>query len=161
MLMAGYANPERRPGVGLDRGWFATSDLACIDDDGGLRVLGRADDALVIGGVTVLPAVVEERLAALPGIDAVAVVGVPHPVWGRTLAACYAGARDHADLEHWCRANLPGGERPRIFLRCARLPLLASGKVDRSAATAMAAAASGDHTASGARGGEEIADGGE
>jgi O-succinylbenzoic acid--CoA ligase len=150
MLMAGYANPERRPGVGLDGSWFATSDLACIDDDGGLRVLGRADDALVIGGVTVLPAVVEERLAALPGIEAVAVVGVPHPVWGRTLAACYAGARDHADLEHWCRAHLPGAERPRIFVRCPRLPLLASGKVDRGALTAMAAAAPG---------GDEIADG--
>jgi len=157
MLMAGYANPERRTGVGLDQGWLGTSDLACIDENGGLRVLGRADDALVIGGVTVLPAAVEERLAALPGIEAVAVVGVPHPVWGRTLAACYAGACGRADLERWCRANLPGAERPRIFVPCARLPLLASGKVDRAALTATAASA--DDGAFGAPGRDEIADG--
>ena len=138
MLMAGYANPQRRPGVGLDDGWLVTSDLACLDADGKLRVLGRADDVLIVGGVKVLPAEIEARLAALPGIAAIAVVGVPHALWGHTLAACYTGAVDPGALEAWCRAQLPSAGRPRVFVQCQTLPQLASGKLDRAALQAMA-----------------------
>lgn len=141
MLMAGYANPARRPGDGLRDGWLVTSDLGCVDADGAVHVLGRADDVLVIGGVNVLPAAVEDRLARAPGVDAVAVVGVPHPVWGRTLAACYSGNAAPAEVEGWCRASLPSAERPRRFVRCAELPLLASGKLDRARLIALASSA--------------------
>jgi O-succinylbenzoic acid--CoA ligase len=134
MVMEGYANPERRPGLGLDAGWLVTSDLACLDADGGLRILGRTDDVLIIGGVKVLRAEIESRLAgALPGIGTLAVVGVPHPVWGQTLAACYTGVVEPGALEAWCRAHLPSSERPRIFVQCRAFPLLASGKLDRAA----------------------------
>ena len=138
MLMAGYANPARVPGDGLRDGWLVTSDLGCVGADGALRILGRADDVLVIGGVNVLPATVEERLAKAPGVAAVAVVGVPHPIWGRTLAACYRGTASPAEVEGWCRASLPSAERPRRFVRCAELPLLASGKLDRARLIALA-----------------------
>jgi o-succinylbenzoate---CoA ligase len=138
MLMAGYANPVRRPGDGLRDGWLVTSDLGCIDTDGALHILGRADDVCVIGGVNVLPAAVEERLAGAPGVAAVAVVGVPHPVWGCTLAACYSGSAAPAEFEAWCRARLPSAERPRLFVRCAELPVLASGKLDRAQLRALA-----------------------
>jgi O-succinylbenzoic acid--CoA ligase len=140
MLMAGYANPARRPGDGLRDGWLETADLGCVDAAGALHLLGRADDVLVIGGVKVLPARVEEQLAAAPGVDAVAVVGVPHPLWGRTLVACYTGSATEAAIDGWCRAHLPGAERPRIFMRCAELPLLASGKLDRSTLVELASA---------------------
>jgi O-succinylbenzoic acid--CoA ligase len=134
MLMAGYANPRRQPGDGLSAdGWLTTSDLACHTPDGTLRVLGRADEVLVIGGVNVLPAAIERRLAAAPGIGEVAVAGVPEPVWGRRLIAVYTGPVDPARLDAWCRANLPSAERPRGFRRVAGLPVLASGKLDRRA----------------------------
>jgi len=141
MVMAGYANPDRRRGDGLSAGgWLTTADLGCRTPDGGLRVIGRADEVLVIGGVNVLPAAVERRLAAAPGIGEVAVTGVPEPVWGHRLVALYAGPADAGALDAWCRANLPGAERPRGFRRVAGLPLLASGKVDRQALAAIAAA---------------------
>ena len=134
MVMEGYSNPERRPGLGLDAGWLVTSDLACLDADGGLRILGRTDDVLIIGGVKVLPMAIESRLShSLPGIGTLAVVGVPHPVWGQTLAACYTGVVEPGALEAWCRAHLPSSERPRIFVQCRAFPLLASGKLDRAA----------------------------
>ena len=138
MLMAGYANPARRAGDGLTNGWLVTSDLGCVDGAGALHVLGRADDVLVVGGVNVLPAAIEDRLARAPGVDAVAVVGVPHPVWGRTLAACYTGNAAPAEFEEWCRARLSSVERPRRFVRCSELPLLASGKVDRAGLVGLA-----------------------
>lgn len=140
ILMAGYANPQRRPGDGLRDGWLTTSDLGCVDQTGALHLLGRADEMLVIGGVNVLPTAVEDCIAGAPGVEAVAVVGVPHPVWGQTLAACYAGGATPDALEDWCRVNLAGAQRPRIFIRRAELPLLASGKQDRAAIVHLASA---------------------
>jgi len=137
MLMAGYANPRRSRGDGLDAGgWLVTSDLACREAGGRLRVLGRADDCLVIGGVNVPPAQVERALSAAPGIGDVAVIGVPEPVWGHRLVAVYTGPIAAADLDAWCRA--------RGFRRVARLPLLPSGKLDRRALAGVGTARTGE-----------------
>lgn len=131
VVMAGYANPGRRPGVGLADGWFTTSDLAARGPDGDLCILGRADDVLVTGGVNVHPLRVESLLAAAPGVGAVAVVGLDDPVWGARLVALYTGAATVTDLDQWCREHLAGPQRPRAFRRLAELPLLESGKLDR------------------------------
>lgn len=131
LVMAGYANPGRVPGAGLEGAWFTTSDLACREPDGELRVLGRADAVLVSGGVKVHPARVEAALGAAPGVRDLVVVGVEDPVWGDRLVALYCGEADSAELEAWCRARLPGPERPRTFISLAALPTLESGKCDR------------------------------
>jgi O-succinylbenzoic acid--CoA ligase len=141
MLMAGYADATRRPGVGLTDGWLTTGDLCRLDADGALRVFGRADDLVVIGGEQVSPAAVEARLAAAPGVLEVAVVTLPHPHWGATLAACWRGPASPAELDAWCRAALPDRERPRLFRHLEALPLLASGKPDRAALVRLAGAA--------------------
>ncbi|WP_295448324.1 AMP-binding protein [uncultured Thiodictyon sp.] len=131
VVMAGYANPQRLPGVGLTDGWFTTSDLACRGPDGDVCILGRADDVLVTGGVNVHPLRVESLLAGAPGVGAVAVVGLDDPVWGARLVAFYTGAATPTDLDQWCRVHLAGPERPRAFRPLAELPLLESGKLDR------------------------------
>jgi O-succinylbenzoic acid--CoA ligase len=131
VVMAGYANPGRLPGLGLVDGWFTTSDLARLGPDGGLCILGRADEVLVTGGVNVHPGRVESLLAGVPGVGAVAVVGIDDPVWGQRLVALYTGEATPVDLDGWCRANLSGPERPRWFRHLAELPLLESGKLDR------------------------------
>ncbi len=131
VVMAGYANPERRPGLGLAAGWFTTSDLARRGEDGALCILGRADEVLVTGGVKVNPGWVESLLAGAPGVGEVAVVGVADPVWGQRLVALYTGEATPAALEAWCRVNLAGPQRPRVFRSRAELPLLQSGKLDR------------------------------
>jgi O-succinylbenzoic acid--CoA ligase len=129
--MAGYANPSRTPGLGLVDGWLATSDLACLDPDGALRILGRADEVLVTGGVNVHPARVESVLLEAPGVRDLAVVGVSDPIWGQRLVAVYCGDISPTDLDAWCRSRLPGTERPRGFLPVPEIPLLESGKRDR------------------------------
>lgn len=130
-VMAGYANPRRLPGQGLEEGWLRTSDLACLDSAGVLHCLGRADDVLVTAGVKVHPARVEAVLAEAPGLGEVAVVGVPDAVWGQRLVALYTGAASPAELDAWCRDQLPRAERPRTFIQCPTLPSLHSGKLDR------------------------------
>ncbi|NBC47521.1 MAG: AMP-binding protein [Gammaproteobacteria bacterium] len=140
MLMLGYANPLRSAGTGLTDGWLETGDLACQQHAGGLTILGRADDVIISGGVNVLPAEVEQRLAAFEGVAEVAVVGLPDPAWGQRLVAVYAGSCDPAGIEQWARAALPSQLRPRGFVRLAELPRLASGKRDRHAIERQAAA---------------------
>ncbi len=137
--MAGYANPERRPGEGLVDGWLTTADLACRAPDGMLRVAGRADAVLVTGGVKVHPERIEGLLSGAPGVGEVAVVGAEDPVWGMRLVACYTGDADPAGLDAWCRAHVPSAERPRRFIHLAVLPRLDSGKPDRGRLRALAA----------------------
>ena len=143
VVMAGYANPQRMPGVGLADGWFTTSDLACRGPDGALHILGRADEVLVTGGVNVHPGRVESMLAEAPGVSEAAVVGVADPVWGQRLVALYRGEATPAALDAWCRVRLSGAERPRLFLPLPELPVLASGKLDRCGLRALAQAAAG------------------
>lgn len=131
LVMAGYANPGRIPGDGLEDGWLPTSDLACRDPQGLLHVLGRADEVLVTAGVKVHPARVESDLARAEGVGELAVVGVPDPIWGRRLVALYTGWAQPAALDAWCRTHLSGPERPRAFIRLSELPTLGSGKRDR------------------------------
>ena len=129
--MAGYANPSRAPGLGLVDGWLSTSDLACLDPDGGLRILGRADEVLVTGGVNVHPARVESVLLGAPGVRDLAVVGLSDSIWGQRLVAVYCGDVSPEELDAWCRSRLRGPERPRGFLSVPEIPLLESGKRDR------------------------------
>lgn len=134
MMMAGYANPTLSPGDGLDEdGWFVTCDLAEIDEDGGLTILGRGDDVIVSGGKKIMPGMVEEALAACPGLDAVAVLGLPDPEWGAVVVATFAGALSPQQLLDWCRRNVSSPLRPRRAIKLDALPLLGNGKTDQVA----------------------------
>nr|WP_093192192.1 AMP-binding protein [Thiocapsa sp. KS1] len=138
MLMAGYANPARIPGQGLDDGWFETSDLGGIDMAGELRVVGRADDVLVIGGNNISLTRVDGLLRAAPGVSDLAVVALDDAVWGHRLVVVYSGDLDEQAFARWCDGSVSGAERPRAFKRVGRLPLLDSGKYDRIAIRALA-----------------------
>ncbi len=132
MLMSGYANPERRPCLGLEPdGWLRSADLACLTHARQLHILGRADDQLVIAGVNVHPRSIEQQLSECPCLTQCALVGLPEPVWGHTLVALYQGTLTVAALDAWCRAHLPSPQRPRLFVPLLEWPLLASGKLDR------------------------------
>jgi O-succinylbenzoic acid--CoA ligase len=132
-VMHGYANPALEPGEGLRGGWYETGDMGRMDARGVLRILGRVDDVVVTGGKNVHPLEVELCLEACRGVDRAAVAGVPDPVWGARLAVLYTGNVTPAQLEAWCRKQLPGYLRPRLFLQVESLPLNPLGKVERKA----------------------------
>ncbi|MBK1716544.1 AMP-dependent synthetase [Thiocystis violacea] len=140
VLMAGYANPRRRPGDGLEQGWFRSADLGCEEPDGGLRILGRADDVLVIGGRNVSLSQINAALQEAPGVREIQLVGLADPVWGHRLTAVFAGDCDEGELALWCRGHLRGAECPRAFRRLECLPVLDSGKYDRVRIAALAEA---------------------
>jgi O-succinylbenzoic acid--CoA ligase len=132
-VMAGYANPQRQPGLGLEQGWFTSGDLGCIDAQGNLTVLGRHGDMLVSGGINVHPLQVEEVLKRCQGVADAALTSVADDVWGDLLVAAVVAEADDAALEKWCRRELAGAMRPRRFIRLPELPRNALGKLDRQA----------------------------
>lgn len=138
MVMAGYANPELRPGDGLDDGWFVTNDLAEIDAAGELVILGRADEVIVSGGKKIHPVLVENALMGCPGVTAVGVAGCRDDVWGEVVTAVFVGEPSAADLLDWARAHVAGALRPRAARRVDALPLLSNGKPDRLALRKLA-----------------------
>lgn len=132
-VMAGYVNPELKPGDGLEQGWFQTGDLGQLDREGGLILMGRADELLLSAGKSIHPTEVETRVAVCPGIREVAVCGQRDLLWGDRLVLFYSGNVAEGVLDEWLRQNLPGALRPRTLIRLEKLPRNPMGKVERSA----------------------------
>jgi o-succinylbenzoate---CoA ligase len=133
MLMSGYARPGLAHGVGLEAdGRLLSGDLGECLADGRLRLLGRADDVIVSGGVNIHPEAVEDMLATCGGVGEVAVTAQPDARWGMVLFALYTGGISAAALDAWAREHVPPASRPREFLQVRALPRNAMGKLLRA-----------------------------
>ncbi len=136
VLFDGYVDQPALTGDVLRDGWLHTPDLGRFDEDGRLVVLGRADDVIVSGGIKVALPAVEQRLAAMPGVAEVAVVGAPDEEWGMRVVAVVATGSPAYDLDavrDFVSDTLPREWAPTRVVALDRLPLLSSGKVDRQA----------------------------
>lgn len=134
-VASGYRNPVQ-PDPFAEKGWFRTDDLGVIDDSGALSILGRADDAVSTGGLTVLPQLVENALATHPAIAECAVFGVPDARLGQRVAAAIvitAGYRPPSleELRTHVGATLNPTAAPRQVHVVAELPSRGIGKLDR------------------------------
>jgi o-succinylbenzoate---CoA ligase len=133
MLMSGYARPGLARGVGLEAdGRLLSGDLGELLADGRLRLLGRADDVIVSGGVNIHPQAVEDLLATCASVGEVAVTARPDARWGLVLVALYTGPASPEALDAWARAHMPSASRPREFLHVQALPRNAMGKLLRA-----------------------------
>jgi o-succinylbenzoate---CoA ligase len=134
-LANGYRNPVAPDPFG-EAGWFRTDDVGAVDDAGVLRVLGRHDEAISTGGLTVLPQLVEAALATHPAIAECAVFGVADDRLGQRVAAAIvvipgqdvptaAGLRAHVAM------TLDATAAPREVHVVEALPRRGIGKLDR------------------------------
>jgi fatty-acyl-CoA synthase len=82
-----FDNPEATAAAFTDDGFFRTGDLAAVDDEGFLSIVGRAKDVIRTGGETVSPSEVEDALRHHPALTDVAVVGIPDAQWGEIVCA--------------------------------------------------------------------------
>ncbi|MBN3512720.1 o-succinylbenzoate--CoA ligase [Mycolicibacterium septicum] len=131
----GYRNPIS-PDPFAEPGWFRTDDLGTVDDSGVLRVLGRVDDAVSTGGLTVLPQLVESALAGHPAIAECAVFGVPDERLGQRVVAALvltpgSSAPDVAQLRDHVAQTLDATAAPREVHVVDELPRRGIGKLDR------------------------------
>jgi len=141
-VVGGYLGPGQPPAVDK-QGWFRTGDIGQVDPDNGyIRVVGRAKEIIITGGLNVYPHEVERALEAVPGVADVAVVGLPSPRWGEQVTAFIVPAPGAALEPEVLRASaartLAAYKRPKEYRVVADLPRNHMGKVMRSALVAAA-----------------------
>lgn len=116
-------------------GWFATKDLAHVDDAGYLFLCGRSDDTIIRGGENIAPAEIEAVLVEHPRVRQVAVVGADDAEWGQIVVAVVVAADgptpDPAELREFVRGTLRGSRTPDRIVFRAELPTTPTGKVLR------------------------------
>lgn len=116
-------------------GWFATRDAGKLDGDSYLYLAGRLDDVIVRGGENISPDEIEEVLLEHPSVLDVAVVGVPSPEWGETIAAAVVlrdrMAADQVALRNLVRKRLRSSRVPEFIHYVPELPYNETGKLLR------------------------------
>jgi long-chain acyl-CoA synthetase len=111
---------------------FTVGDLGRLDADGYLFLDGRREDLVISGGVNVYPLEVEQALLEHPGVEDVAVYGVPDDDWGQRVCAAYVGSASAAELDAFVRGRLAPPKRPKAWHRLPDLPRTLTGKVLRT-----------------------------
>ncbi len=110
-VMLGYWNDEAATAAAIDAGrWMHTGDLATLDEEGYVRIVGRIKDMIIRGGDNVYPREVEEFLHGHPGVEDVQVVGVPSEKYGEEVMA-FVKAKPGAslspeELASYCRGKI-------------------------------------------------------
>jgi fatty-acyl-CoA synthase len=135
-VMLGYWNDPGRTSDAIDEaGWMHTGDLATMDAEGYLNIVGRIKDMVIRGGENVYPREVEEFLFTHPAIADVQVVGVPDEKFGEELCA-WIRVRDGEDVSdddvrEFCRGRLAHFKVPRYVLVVDEFPMTVTGKIQK------------------------------
>ncbi|HTT69003.1 MAG TPA: AMP-binding protein [Gemmatimonadales bacterium] len=149
-VMTGY---HRMPGETrrsfTPEGFFLTGDLAMLEADGYVRIVGRRKEMIIRGGYNIYPREVEDVLRAHPGVAEVCVVGIPHEVLGEAVCACVVPTEGAIlrgeDITEFARRQMADYKVPDLVRFFDVLPLTASGKVKRRELAQVVAL---EHTAS-------------
>ncbi|MGH8917244.1 MAG: AMP-binding protein, partial [Actinomycetes bacterium] len=129
-------DPERTARTYGADGWVRSGDLGVLDAEGYLTIVGRLKEIIIRGGMNVAPREVEEMIGALPGIAAVAVVGIPDERLGEIGCACVVLEPDAVVTLPWLvaqlkSAGLAGYKLPEMLAVMSELPSTPSGKVQK------------------------------
>jgi long-chain acyl-CoA synthetase len=131
-VMAGYWRKPEATAEVIRGGWYLTGDLGYLDEQSHVFLVDRAKDMIVSGGENIYSTEVEDALGSYPGVEEVAVFGVPDPRWGESVYAVVFSRQDISpgDLIAHCRERIAGFKVPRcIELRTEPLPKSAAGKI--------------------------------
>ena len=137
-LMAGYLDSDGRLLETNSLAWFATGDVGHLDGGSSLLITGRKKDIIIRGGVNISPAAIEEVLMHVGGVAEVAVVSVPHELYGEDIVAVLkmeAGAEPEVTLEMaaaYAKRNLAQHQQPARYMAIDELPRTTSGKVQKA-----------------------------
>ncbi|WP_313802197.1 class I adenylate-forming enzyme family protein [Sphingobium sp.] len=132
-LMSRYHNLPDATGEAMRNGGYHTGDLGEMDDAGVLTIRDRLKDMIITGGENVYSLEVESAVSMHPAVLKVAVIGVPHKLWGETVHAVIV-PRDREALSldgliAFLRPTIAGYKIPRGLTIMTDLPLTALGKI--------------------------------
>ena len=135
-VMRGYWGDDTRTREAIDAdGWMHTGDLAVMDDDGYVRIVGRLKDMVIRGGENIYPREVEEFLYRNPKVQDVSIVGVPDRKYGEELCA-WIILRDgltatEEEVRDFCRGQIAHFKVPRYVRFVRQFPMTITGKVQK------------------------------
>lgn len=142
-VMRGYWKQPERTAEAFEDGWFLTGDVATVDADGYIAIVGRQSvDIIKSGGYKISAREIERVLRRDPKVAEVAIVGLPDPEWGETIAAAVVAA-DGVDLssldeDAWLaelaqdvEQSLASYKKPRALMVVDELPRNALGKIQK------------------------------
>jgi fatty-acyl-CoA synthase len=135
-VMLGYWGNEEATRGAIDAArWMHTGDLATLDDDGYVNIVGRIKDMIIRGGENVYPREVEEFLHGHPGVSEAQVIGVPSVKYGEEIMAWVrprAGAAvDEQALIAHCTGQIATYKIPRYWRFVDEFPMTVTGKVQK------------------------------
>ena len=117
-------------------GYFTVGDWGLIDEDGYLFLKDRKSDMIISGGVNIYPAEIEAVLYNAPGVDDVAVFGIPHDDWGEEVKAVIQLTADAPEpdaarqqIAEFCETQLAKFKRPRTIDFIDEMPRDPNGKL--------------------------------
>ncbi|OYV31595.1 MAG: AMP-binding protein [Thiomonas sp. 20-64-9] len=135
-VMHGYWGDAEKTHEAIDaEGWMHTGDLAVMDSEGYVNIVGRIKDMVIRGGENIYPREVEEFLYRHPQVQDVQVVGVPDPKYGEELCAWIIPKADAAptedDIRDFCKGRIAHYKIPRYIRFVQSFPLTITGKVQK------------------------------
>jgi fatty-acyl-CoA synthase len=135
-VMTGYWNDPERTAEAIDEaGWMHTGDLATMDADGYVNIVGRIKDMIIRGGENIYPREIEEFLYTHPDVSDVQVIGVPDVKYGEELMA-WVKVREGASLTEdalkgFCQGRIAHYKVPRYIKFTDEFPMTVTGKIQK------------------------------
>ena len=136
MMEGYYDNPEETASYfKKGDGWGWTGDLATIDEDGFVTLVGRSKEMIISGGVNIYPREVEIVLEQHPAVVDCTVFGIPDDKWGEALCALIVLGKDarvaEEELQAHCTDRLARFKQPKFIRFVDTIPKTPSGKVQK------------------------------
>ncbi|WP_236234456.1 AMP-binding protein [Pseudomonas tohonis] len=135
-VMLGYWNNPQATTDAIDPGrWMHTGDLAAMDEEGYVRIVGRSKDMIIRGGENIYPRELEEFFFTHPAVADVQVIGIPCSRYGEELVAWVQLHPGHAataeELRDWARSRIAHFKVPRHFRFVSEFPMTVTGKIQK------------------------------
>jgi fatty-acyl-CoA synthase len=135
-VMLGYWDDAERTGEAIDAArWMHTGDLATMDEEGYVRIVGRSKDMIIRGGENVYPREIEEFLYTHDAISDAAVYGVPDPRYGEAVMVSVilreGASLTEAELREYCEGRIAHYKVPRHVAFVEEFPMTVTGKIQK------------------------------
>ena len=132
--MKGYYKMPQATADTIDsEGWLHSGDLACMDEQGNVRITGRLKDMIIRGGENIYPKEIEEFIYTHPKVRDVQVIGVPDKRYGEEIMACIIlkepGSMTVEEMTAYIKASMARHKVPRYIEFVDAFPMNAAGKI--------------------------------
>jgi len=137
-VMLGYWNDPEKTAQAIDSArWMHTGDLATMDEDGYISIVGRIKDMIIRGGENVYPKEIEEFLSKHEAIDTVQVIGVPNEKYGEEICAWVrvveGASLTREDIRSFCDGQITHFKIPKYYKFVNKFPMTVTGKIRKIA----------------------------